>query len=236
MEEDTVKETPSTTTVVTPVQKKDPFSMIGKIVVVLLIAALLVGGGYVLATKLNTKKTDTTVQKMLPPTEATATPASTDSATPSPTKVATTKTSGGLGGNATSFKQYSVDVPTGWTSSKDKTEITDKLTLAKGAYSISIYQAPMGGSMCSYKGDPPQEMSQSFSNFVSIAGTSPEFRRSWNTTGNPAGTISYTVCQKGTDSYGSFTSFGAISIKSPENPDEATMKEIDAMLVSLKQN
>lgn len=218
------------------VNKKDPFSLIGKVVIVLVIVALLVGGGYVLATKFGMKK-DLSMQKAAP-TQVANVPIATSVpvATASPI-IATKKTvKAGLTNGSTSFKPYSIEIPIGWTDTRDKTDITDKLTITKGKYSLAIYQAPIGGGGCTYKGDPPAQMAQSFSEFVGITGTSAQYKRSWNTSGNPAGTISHTVCQKGTDgSFGSPTSFGAISIKTPNVTDDKTLTEIDGMIASIAQ-
>lgn len=155
---------------------------------------------------------------------------------PTPTKSQTTKTvSGGLGGNATSFKQYTLKVPSGWTETRENDGSAidiDRLTITKGSYSLIIYQAAFGGGGCVYGNEPDQPFAQKFSNYAEISGG--QYRRSWDkSTGS---TNSYTVCQKGSDgSYGSPTQHGAISVKSPEPADAATMAEIDAMIDSIKQ-
>ena len=220
--------------------KKDPFSLIGKIVAAVVVIALLVGGGLYLGQSMN-KNSQNQTQTSPTPSQAGANTTPTLSGQASPSAAPTTNyqvgmktiTAGPAGG--TSFGVYAVDIPAGWTNVHEKTDITDKLTITKGAYSLSIYQAPMGGGGCLYPGDAAQEMAQNFTDFVQIQGSSSLLRRSWNKAGNPAGTISYTVCQKGTDSFGSPTAYGAISVKAPEPADPAFMKDIDFMLSSLVQ-
>ena len=216
--------------------KKDPFALIGKIAVILLIAAILVVGGYLLAIKFGKK--DSSMQKETSEKSVNIpTVSATPEATATPTIISKKTVKAGLSDNSTSFKPYSISVPVGWTDSRDKTDITDKLTITKGAYSVSIYQAPMGGGACLYPGDAPSEMAQSFTDFIGITGLTAQYRRSWNKVGNPAGTIGYTVCQKSTteNSFGSPTSFGAISIKTPDPADAAILSEIDGMISSLTQ-
>jgi hypothetical protein len=77
-------------------------------------------------------------------------------------------------------------------------------------------------------------MAQKFTEYADINGAEHILRRSWNKTGNPAGTIAYTVCQRGQDnSYGSITSYGAVSAKSPDPADPKVMADVDFMVSSL---
>jgi hypothetical protein len=92
----------------------------------------------------------------------------------------------------------------------------------------------MGGNGCTYSGDSESPMAQKFSDFADINGAEYVLRRSWNKTGNQAGTIGYTVCQRGQDnSYGSVTSYGAISVKSPDPADSKIMSEVDFIISSI---
>jgi hypothetical protein len=216
--------------------KKDFFSTFGKLAAIVIVAALLVGGGVYLGQNMN--------KSSVPPS---ASPVPEISSVPSPTtgqvttaptasqesgKLTKTVTAGGAKGTA--FGVYAIDFPQDWTETKEKNELTDKLTLSKGLYSLTIYQAPMGGGGCLYPGDADSPMAQKFTDFVNITGAEFSLRRSWNKTGNPAGTIGYTVCQKGQDnSYGSITSYGAISVKSPDPSDPKIMAEIDSILTSV---
>lgn len=204
------------------------FAIFGKIMLGVVIVGLLLFGGYYLGTRNNktpkisiTPTPAQTMEKTISPTSQT---------TPiSPTKASTKTIKGGLTNDSTSFKPYSVEIPTGWTDVRDTTDITDKLTISKNGYSLTIYQAPFGGGGCLYKGDPDTPMAQSYTDYVQIAGTNTQYRRSWNTVGQ------YTICQKhpSENSYGSPTTYGAISAKSPSPADSTIMAEIDGMIASL---
>jgi len=159
---------------------------------------------------------------------------------PSQTPIPTSKPSPTPNPNAKIIKAgmstnpYSIEVPKDWTDSRENTQagVIDKLTLSKNGYTLTIYQAAMGGGGCLYPGDAPSEMSQNFTDFTEIKGTTDTLRRSWNK--NNAQTITYTVCKKGTDgSYGTFSSFGAISAVSPNPADAKILAEIDAMLATI---
>ena len=151
-----------------------------------------------------------------------------------PTVAPTLKTvTGGMDNDSTSFKPYTVKIPDGWTDTIEKTEITNTLKLTKGAYSMSIYQAPMGGGGCLYPGDADQVMAQNFTNYYEIKTAANTFRLSYNKTGNQPGTIAYTVCQGNNGTFGSPTSFGGISVKTPDPSDPNTMNEIYSIISSL---
>lgn len=213
------------------VKKSDPFALFGKIAAIVLVLAILVGGGIYLGMNM-TNGTSQTQDKMVPPTEPTAAISNDESPTPSATD-AVKKVTGGMTNDSTVFKQYTVEIPTGWTEKSEKTDITDTLTLTKNDISIKIYQAPMGGGGCSYPGDPEQMMSQKYTDYITVNGPSGNFRLSYNKAGNP---VTYTVCEStnGT-TYGNPTSYGAITVKGPDPIDAATMTEIKGILSSLKK-
>lgn len=222
-------ETPEATTPSnpTPPVKKSGnfFSIFGKIVLVLLVLGGLTYGGYYLG---SSKKNENVSPTPTPPAmQVTTEP---NQITIVPAKPSTKTVKGGLTDGSTSFKPYSVDIPEGWAEKVEKTDITHKLTVSKSGYSIEIYQAPLGGNGCIYKGDPPSDFTQTFNNFVAINGNSAQFRRSWNTDGQ------YTICQKhpSENSYGSITTFGAIGAKAPVPQDSAIMTELDGIIASLK--
>ena len=154
----------------------------------------------------------------------------TSASTPTPTvKAPKSVTAGGI----LVFSKYSLSLPDGWTSQKEVTQYSDMLTITKGSYKITIYQAAGGGGGCTYPGEAPQEMAQSFSSFVEI--TDPSgfvFRRGAN--GTPGG---FTVCQKNAQdgSFGFPTSFGNITITTPIPQDNTTMTEIDSILASINK-
>ncbi len=154
--------------------------------------------------------------------------------TPTPTtSISKKKVSSGLT-NSNAFKPYTIDIPSGWSDSKesDANAGIDKLTITKNGYTLTIYQAPFGGGGCLYGNEAEQPFTQKFSDYADIS--LGQYRRSWNKTGNQGGTIGYTVCQKSADnSYGSITQFGAISVKSPDPADSSVLSEIDSMIASI---
>ena len=225
------------------VVKQDPFSLIGKVAVAAIILAVLIGGGIFLGMNLSKNKAQTNnsaIPSPLPTTSIQASPtvSSNSGQVISPTLPPGsqgTRTITAGGGTGSSFGVYAIDIPVGWTDVTTKTDITNKLTVSRGDYSLSVYQAPIGGGGCVYPGDPSSVMAQSFTDFVQITGAHKMLRRSWNKTGSPANTISYTVCEENGSSFGSPTSFGAVSVKSPDPVDAAVMKDIDFMLSSLAE-
>lgn len=221
-----------------PVAKKDPFSLIGKAAVVAIILAVLIGGGIFLGMNLSKNKAQTNNSAIPSPLQASPTVSSNSGQVVSPTLSPAyqgTRTITAGGGTGSSFGVYAIDIPVGWTDVTTKTDITNKLTVSHGSYSLSVYQAPIGGSGCVYPGDPSNAMAQSYTDFVQITGAHKMLRRSWNKTGNPANTISYTVCEENQSSFGSPTSFGAVNVKSPDVVDSNVMKDIDFMLSSLAE-
>lgn len=159
--------------------------------------------------------------------------------TPAPTTAAspsagfTTIKAGGI----LVFNAYSIDVPTDWTYSKEAAPTgdiaLDKLTLVKGAYKISIYQAATGGAPCLYPGDPDVEgPSSRFTSFVNITTATGDKLRRGTSEGGGTG---FTVCQLQSGGYGQPTSFGHISITSPTVPAQTVLDQIDSILSSLKK-
>lgn len=203
------------------------FTILGKLFLFLLLALSLLLGGYYLGSKKNS-------ETLVPPTPTLTT--SPTETLPSPTSASqTTKAvKAGLSGT-TSFLPYSIDVPGGWTDARETTIAAgiDKLTLTKNGYSVTIYQAPMGGGGCLYKGDPEKEMAQRYTNYVDINGKNGQYRRSWTESAGQA--ITYTICQKSTidSSYGNSTAFGAISVVSPNPATTVMLAEVDGMIASL---
>lgn len=213
------------------------FSIFGKIILGTLLLSLILGAGYyighskIIQPSLKETPSPAVSEKQTIPTTAPSLPAGTK-----PTSVPAKKTlTGGLS-DATAFSNYSVDVPLGWSDKKDITPgVIDKLTLSKGAYSLSIYQAAMGGGMCLYPEDTPFDgPSQKFTHYVDLLNTPLLFRRSWNDDAKN-GIQSYVICQKTSDAYGSPTTFGAISYQTPEQPDDTILEEMDTILASLKK-
>lgn len=214
-----------------PVAKKDHgfFTWFGKMSLVLFFGLALLGGGYYFGIKNNTM----VAPSPTPTTTAVTNPTET---LPSPTPASqNTKTvKAGLAGDATAFKPYNIELPSGWTDARETTLAVgiDKLTLTKNGYSVTIYQAPMGGGGCIYKGDAPNEMAQLYTDFADINGKSGQYRRSW--TQNAGQSITYTICQKSeSGSYNNMTIFGSINVVSPNPANTTILNEIDGMIASL---
>lgn len=228
---------PQSTTPIKPsLSKKDPFSMIGKIAITLIAIVLLVGGGIILGKNLNKSsesQPQTTEEKEVTPTEE-----STNNETMTPTEIPgpnTTQVTGGLGTDATVFKKYTLSIPQGWTSTPERSEITDKLTLTKGEYSIAIYQAPMGGSACVYPPKEPGAFEELYEEFKELTGKNGEiFRRSWDD--QQGTTTTYTICQKGPeDTFQIHTIYGNMTVTAPKPADEAILTEIDSIITSIEE-
>lgn len=135
------------------------------------------------------------------------------------------------------FKAYKLSAPSDWVVSKEKNAYMDNVTLTKLNYKLTISQAAGGGGGCTYPGQAPAEMAQSFVSFVEI--NNPNgfvFRRGQN----ESGPNTYTVCQKNTSdgSFGFPTNFGNITLTTPGTPDKNSVifPEVDAILASLKAN
>lgn len=207
------------------------FSVFGKITIGTVVLILILTAGYYIGTHKNELGIDITPtpslpQAMMTPSPAVAKTTSTPNTAPSGTTI-----------SAGSTNPYSISIPTGWTQNREQqADIQlDKLILNKNGYTLSIYQAPMGGGVCLYDGDPAfQGPSQSFSQYLDIKGTPFLMRRSWDIDPQKAQQI-YTVCQKTQDLYGTITTFGSISYETPKNADEKILVQMDAIVASLKK-
>jgi uncharacterized protein (UPF0333 family) len=202
-----------------------------KIVIGFLILAVIVLVGF-LAYTLGAKtpaSTENSSATNTPSPTAFQAPTAIPSTLPTATPVKQSVSAGGV----LSFSAYSIETPSDWTSQREQGQDNDKLTLTKSGYKIAIYEAAFGGGGCLYPGDAPSEMAQTFSSFVEINSLNGSvFRR--GETGTPG---SWTVCQKNTidGSFGSPTSFGAISITTPVPAASEVMAEIDQILASIKK-
>lgn len=222
-----------------PEQKKRGgiFSVLVKIFLFLLVAVGLLLGGFYLGEQAN-QTPEASLTSQTPPSPTTTSPlAQSDQPAvenPTPASQNTTPVKAGLAGDATVFEPYSIDVPEGWTDARETTVAAgvDKLTLTKNGYSVTIYQAPMGGGGCVYEEDEPNEFSQMYTNYTDINGKSGQYRRSW--TENEGKSITYAVCQKTQDgSYSVMSTFGAITVVSPNPAAAAMLTEIDGIIASL---
>lgn len=157
-----------------------------------------------------------------------------------PDSIRTTVISAGLGPESgLSFTKYQISVPGAWTPNHTTTNEgtwVDTLTLTKGTTTLKIFQGATGGAMCMYPGDPAFEgPSSSYDSFTVITTADNIQLRRGTTDTNNGTTKGYTMCQKGTDSFGQPTVFGHMSLTTALNPDAALLTEVDAMISSLKK-
>lgn len=205
------------------------FSLFGKVVLVLLVVGGAAGAAFYFG------------RQSAPAPEPNATETAVETATPSPTPQAsdsaTVVTAGLDAESGLTYGRYTIAIPAGWTytDDKDETTPTDTLTIAKGGYSIKIYQAATGGAMCLYPGDPAFEgPSSSYDTFAPITtGDGTQLRRS-GTNAASGTTRGFTGCQKAADStYQQPTHYGHMQYTVPLTFDKEILTEMDAMVASL---
>jgi len=216
------------------------FSLFGKSVLVILILGSIAYGAYSYGkmTSPDTKPTaaSTTATPTTPPSiEGGLMPEK------KPETTGTTKTTifAGLGNESgLSFTKYQLSVPTTWTPlhQTENNGWMDVLTLTKGTTQLKISQGATGGAMCVYPGDTTFEgPSSTYDSFVVITTADGITLRRGTTLAGNGTTKAYTMCQKGTDSYGQPTVFGHMSLKTDASPSASLMLEVDAMIASLKK-
>lgn len=196
---------------------------------ILILVLVIAGGAFYLGQKNANQEKGMTISPT--PTIFQTTTSVGTTSTPTPTiKIFKTVVAGGV----LSFPTYQVQLPEGWASERVQGQDSDKLTLTKLNYKITITEAAFGGGGCLYPGDAPSEMAQTFTTFTEI--TNPNgfiFRRSMS------GPNTYTVCQKNTidGSFGAPTIFGHISFETPGTPDKngIVFPEVDAILASINK-
>ncbi len=216
------------------------FAFLGKTVLVLLVIGLLAGGGYYLG---KSGKLSFGSPAPAPEAATTTNPEAETSATPTPTATPSAKTktvTAGLGADSgLSFTKYTIDVPEGWTPNHTYTNEgtpLDTLTITNGAYQIKIFQAATGGAMCLYPGDADFEgPSSRYDTFVDLTTKDGVKLRRGGTIAASGAKRGFTVCQKGTEMFGLPTGFGHTGYTTPLTPDEAMLKDMDAMIASLKK-
>lgn len=206
------------------------FEIFGRLMLIFLFVGVIAGVAYYYG--FMTKKPDNKTTQIIVATGNSLTP----TAVPTKTVIETMQLSGGI--NA--FTKYIAVAPRDWQTTKDPSnnEAIDKLTLTKNGYSIVIYQAGMGGSMYSFadaKAEGPfaQDYTGTYTDFTGATGE--KYRRIDSTSQNKPGEKSFTIVEKKTDSYQTPTTFGAISYTTPLSPDAAMLKEMDAIISSLKK-
>lgn len=211
------------------------FEVFGKVAVVVVVLGVVAGGAYFFGQKnIGTPKVEkefvvATSDSSVTPTVAVTT------VTPTSKPTLTTKVSAGT----TTHTTYSLDVPEDWKSDHTIAEKDmDKLIISKNGYSVTIYQAAMGGAMYSFpdakaEGPMTQEYKGTYSDFTGATGE--KYRRIDSSAQNKPGEKNFTVLIFGTDTYQTPTLFGAISYTTPIAPDEKMLETMDSIISSLKK-
>jgi hypothetical protein len=131
------------------------------------------------------------------------------------------------------FDPYTIIVLEGWSDSRksDPSAPFDALTISKGQNSILIGQGGGDGLTCLFGGVPTPtgeaHLWLEFEGGITIPNPSVDLMR-----GTTDG-ITHTVCEKQTEDYITWTSFGSIIYTTPV-PDAAALAEMDAMVGSLR--
>lgn len=211
------------------------FSVFGKIVIILAVVGAVSYGMYTYGrTSLAPVSTPGSVS---PTAETTPDPGLQPEKKPESAKI-TTKINAGLGADSgLSFTKYTITVPEDWTPNHTTTNEgtwVDTLTLTKGPSQLKIFQAATGGGMCLYPGDADFEgPSSRYDSFVIITTVDGITLRRGTTTATNGTTKGFTMCQKGTETYGQPTVFGHMSLTTPSGPDTSLLTEVDAIVASL---
>lgn len=207
------------------------FAAFGKVLLVLLVLGGVGVGAYFYG-----------VQKKSQPA-TTATPSPTPDvgqmATPSATPIAKKTVEGGVDKSAgLAYDQYTIEVPVDWTVKKETDTASEKLTISKGAYQLTIMQGATGGALCLYPGDPDFEgPSSRYTTYVELKTKDSRLLRRSGTDDPPyQGKVGFTVCMK-TDSgdYNQPTMYGHIGYSLPAAYNNSILLEMDAMTTSLKK-
>ncbi|MCL4199858.1 hypothetical protein KJZ67_00775 [Patescibacteria group bacterium] len=215
------------------------FSFFGKFVLVAAILGGIAYGAYSLGrTTAPASQSGAASTTAAPTANPTTDPGLMPEAQPETTK-GTIITAGVGAESGLSFTKYQMTVPQSWTPNHTTTNEgtwVDTLTLTKGTNQLKIFQAATGGAMCLYAGDADFEgPSSTYDSFVTITTADNIVLRRGTTNTNNGATKGYTMCQKGSESYGQPTVFGHMSLTTALNPDPALLAEVDAMIASLKK-
>jgi hypothetical protein len=215
------------------------FSFFGKAVLVLALLGGISYGAYTLGRQ--TKPTDSGAAAIAvtPTVEPTIDPGLMPEKLPEENKKTTTITAGVGAESGLSFTKYELTVPQGWTPTHTTTNEgtwVDTLTLTKGTNTFKIFQAATGGAMCLYPNDADFEgPSSRYDTYVELKTADGVILRRGTTNTDNGITKGYTICQKGTETYGQPTGFGHMSVTTNIPSDPTVIAEVDAMIMSLKK-
>lgn len=222
------------------------FSLFGKFVLIVLVISALAGGGYYLG---RSGKVSLGGQTQKPEAVSTTNPEEMPTPTtdiglmpekiPEEFKKPIIMTAGLGADSGLSFTKYQIAIAEGWTPDYTSENIgtpVDTLVIKNGAYEIKIFQAATGGAMCLYPGDADFEgPSSRYDTFVTFTTKDGVTLRRGGTNAASGTKRGFTVCQKGTETYGQPTVFGHISYTTPLTPDESMLKVMDEMIRGLKK-
>lgn len=207
------------------------FALFGKTVLVVMVVTGLIGGGIYLDRFFIHKP-----PAFLTPTPSTSTAVTPTSVVSVPTPTVVPTHFAVSGGGKDPFVAYTLSAISGWNLTKENTNIQDKVILTQGNYQLTILQAAIGGGGCTFPGQAPAQMSVALTDPIDIPLlTGVPLRRGTAQSAN-ANQMSYTICQKGSDgSYGTLTTYGAITYTTPLNPDLQVLAQMDGMVGSLQK-
>ncbi len=215
------------------------FSFLGKAVLVLAILGGVSYGAYMLGRKTQPSESGAVATAVTPTAEPTIDPGLMPEKLPEESKKTTIVTAGVGAESGLSFTKYQLTVPQSWTPSHTTTNEgtwVDTLTLTKGTTTFKIFQAATGGAMCLYPDDADFEgPSSRYDSYIELQTADGVMLRRGTTNTNNGATKGYTICQKGTETYGQPTGFGHMSLTTGLPVDPTVIAEVDAMIASLKK-
>jgi len=211
------------------------FSLFGKLVLILVVIGVVLLGGYYLGKKYTFFQANNTTVSSISPTNSAL--QVTSAASPTINQTQADPHVAIYGGGISPFNKYLMSGFKTWTKTVDHSSSLDKMTLTFGSYQLTILQAALGGSGCTFPGQSGSEMSVILSapvaNIVMFDGST--YKRGQADTGTNPGKATYTVCQGSGNQYSTITSFGVINYVVPLNPDTQTVAMMDAMVSSLQK-
>ena len=133
-------------------------------------------------------------------------------------------------GGAEGYPMYTISVPNDWLVDHDGNEGIDRLTISNNGYAIRIGQEPGGGIQCLYDKNGPEVVFplRNYPSFIEIATKNNAIlRRGLGSQDN------FEFCENIGGEWSAPTSVGELIYVVPENPDDAVLKEMDAIVSSL---
>jgi hypothetical protein len=139
---------------------------------------------------------------------------------------------------------YTLSYPHDWNMTYTNDGGISETRLSQNGYAIVIYQAPMGGAKCVFKGENPPKYMDLLPPFedirektyVQIDSPSISFRRYAST--NHDGKPIFSFCNSNTSRtlWGSIETIGTVRYELLEKADDAILSQMDAILSTLKLN